>query len=64
MLLSINKIHTFRSKFKYMGFYLFSNDGLLTITPLGLCVKAISTLLIPITVRGIKSIIGCVIYLA
>ncbi len=61
MLLSINKIHTFLSKVKYMGLHLSSKDGLPTITPLGSCVKAISTLTIP---RGIKSFIGCVIYLA
>ncbi len=52
------------SKVKYMGLLLSSNDNLPTITPLGSRVKAISTLPIPITARGIKSFIGCVIYLA
>ncbi len=47
-----------------MGLLLSSKDNLCTITPLGLSVKAISTLPIPITARGIKSFIGCVIYLA
>ncbi len=46
-----------------MGLLLSSKDGLPTITPLGSHVKAISTLPIPITARGIKSFIGCVIYL-
>ncbi len=64
MLLTINKIHTFRSKVKYMGLLLSSKDNSPTITPLGSCVKAISTLPIPITACGIKSFIGCVIYLA
>ncbi len=64
MLLTIDKIHTFRSKVKYMDLLLSSKDNLPTITPLGSCVKAISTLPIPITARGIKSFIGCVIYLA
>ncbi len=64
MLLTINEIHTFRSKVKYMGLLLSSKDNLPTITHLGLHVKAISTLPIPITARGIKSFIGCVIYLA
>ncbi len=64
VLLNINKIHTFCSKVKYMGLLLSSKDTLPTIRPLGSCVKAISTLPIPITARGIKSFIGCVIYLA
>ncbi len=64
MLLTINKVHTFRSKVKYMGLLLSSNDKLPTITPLGSRVKAISTLPIHLTVRDIKSFIGCVIYLA
>ncbi len=63
MLLTINKVHTFRSKVKYMGLLLSSKDNLPTNTPLGSCVKAISTLPIPLTARGIKSFIGCVIYL-
>ncbi len=62
MLLTINKIYTFRSKVKYMGLHLSSKDELPTITPLGSSVKAISTLPIPIKARGIKSFIGCVIY--
>ncbi len=64
MLLTINKVHTFRSKVKYMGLLLSSKDNLPTITPLGSLLKAISTLPIPLTARGIKSFIGCVIYLA
>ncbi len=64
MLLTINKIHTFRTSVKYMGLLLSSKDNLPTITPLGSRVKAISTLPIPLTARGIKSFIGCVIYLA
>ncbi len=64
MLLTINKIHTFRSSVKYMGLLLSSMDNSPTITPLGSCVKAISTLPVPITARGIKSFIGCVNYLA
>ncbi len=63
-LLPIDKIHTFQSKVKYMGLLLSSKDGLPTITPIGSRVKTISTLPIPITARGIKSFIGCVIYLA
>ncbi len=47
-----------------MGLLLSSNDNLSMITPLGSHVKAISTLPIPITARGIKSFIGCVMYLA
>ncbi len=62
MPLAINKIHTFRSKVKYMGLHLSTKDGLPIITRLGSRVKAISTL--PITARGIKSFIGCGIYLA
>ncbi len=64
MLLTINQSHTFRSKVKYMGLLLSSNDNPPTITPLGSRVKAISTLLIPLTALGINSFIGCVIYLA
>ncbi len=64
MLLTINNIHTFCSKVKYMGLLLSSKDDLPTISPLGSLVKAISTLPIHITPRGIKSFIGCVIYLA
>ncbi len=64
MLLIINKIHTFHSKVKYMGLLLSSKDNLPTIAPLGSHVKAISTLPIPITARGIKLFIGCLIYLA
>ncbi len=47
-----------------MRLLLSSKDNLPTITPLGSHVKAISTLPIPLTARGIKSYIGCVIYLA
>ncbi len=64
MLLTINKVHTFRSKVKYMGLLFSSKDNLPTITPMGPLVKAISTLPIYLTGRGIKSFIGCVIYLA
>ncbi len=64
MLLTINKLHTFRSKVKYIGLLLSRKDNLPTITPLGFHVKAISTLPTPITERGSKSFIGCVIYLA
>ncbi len=64
MLLTINKVHTFRSKVKYIGLLLSSKDNIPTITPLVSHVKAISMLPIPLTVRGIKSFIGCVIYLA
>ncbi len=64
MLLTINKVHTFRSKVKYMGLLLSSKDNLPTITPMGSRVKSISTLPIPLTAQGIKSFIGCVIYLA
>ncbi len=64
MLLTITKIHTFLSNVKYMCLLLSSNDNLPTITPLNSHVKAISTLPIPITTRGMKSFIGCVIYLA
>ncbi len=45
MLLTINKIHTFRSKVKFMGLLLSSKDGLPTITPLGSCVKSIQNCL-------------------
>ncbi len=64
MLLTINKVHTLRSKVKYMGLLLLSKDNLPTITALGSRIKAISMLPTPTTVRGIKSFIGCVIYLA
>ncbi len=64
MLLTINIVHTFRLRVKYMGLLFSRKDNLSTITPLGSCVKAISTLPTPITARGIKSFIGCVIYLA
>ncbi len=35
-----------------------------SLTPLGSRIKAISSLPIPITARGIKSFIGCVIFLS
>ncbi len=63
MLLTINKVHTFRSKVKYMGLLLSTKDNLPTITTLGSCVKAISTLPIPLTVRGIKSFIHWLCYI-
>ncbi len=46
-----------------VGLLLWSKDNLPTITLLGSRVRAISTLPIPLTVRSIKSFIGCVIYL-
>ncbi len=64
LLLTINKVHTFRKEVKYMGLRMSSSEGGPTITPLGSRVKAIATLPIPITVRGIKSFIGCILYLA
>ncbi len=64
MLLTMNKIHTFRSKVKYMGLLLSSNDSLPTTTPLSNRIKAIATHPIPLTMRRIKSFIGCVIYLS
>ncbi len=64
LLLTIHKTHTFCSKVKYMGLILWSSDGLPTITPLGPRVKVVSTLSIPITACGVKSFIGCFIYLA
>ncbi len=64
MLLTMNKFHTLRSKVKYIGLLLSSKDNLPTITPLGSYVKAISMLPIPLTAMGIKSFIGCFIYLA
>ncbi len=63
MILTISNVHTFRSKAKYMGLLLSSKNNLPTMTPLDSCVKAISTLSIPLTARVIKSFIGCVIYL-
>ncbi len=47
-----------------MGLLQSSKDNLPTITPLGSCVKIISTLPILITARGITSFVGCVIYIA
>ncbi len=64
MLLTINEVHTLRSKVKYMGLLLSSKDNIPTITLLGSRVKAISMLPIPPKVKRIKSFIGCVIYLA
>ncbi len=64
MLPIINKVHTFRSKVKYIGLLLSSKDKLPIITTLGSHVKAISTLQITLTALGIKSFIVCVIYLA
>ncbi len=46
-----------------MDLLLSSNDNLCTISHLGSRVKALSTLPIPITATGIKSFIGCAIYL-
>ncbi len=45
-----------------MELMLSSKNGLLIITPLGSRIKAISSLPILITVWGIKSFIGCVIF--
>ncbi len=64
MLLTIHKVHTFHKEVQYMGLRMSSSEGRPTITPLGSRVKAIATLPIPITARGIKSFIGCVLYLA
>ncbi len=64
LLLTITKIHIFRSRVKYMGLMISSKNGLPIISPLGSRIKAISNLPIPITARGIKSFIGCVIFLA
>ncbi len=61
MLLTINKIHTFHFKVKYMDLLLSCKDNLPKISPLGSCVKAISTLPIPITAREITLFIRCVI---
>ncbi len=47
-----------------MGLLLSSKDNLPTITPLSNHIKAIATISFPLTVRGIKSFIGCVIYLS
>ncbi len=44
MFLAINKVHTFRSKVKYMGLLLSSKDNLPTITPLGSRVTSMSML--------------------
>ncbi len=48
MLLTINKIHTFRSEVKYMSLKMSSVDGRPPIQPLGSRVNTISTLSIPI----------------
>lgn len=64
LLLTINKIYTFRSKVKYMGLMPSIINGIPTITPLFSRINAISSLPIPITARGVKSLIGCVIYLS
>ncbi len=62
MLLTINKVHIFHSEVKYMRLRMSSHEGRPTITPLGSRVKAIATLPIPVTARGIKSFIGCILY--
>ncbi len=64
MLSSINKIHTFHSKVKYMVLLLSRNDNLPTISLLRSRVRVISTLPITITGREINSLTGCAIYLA
>ncbi len=64
LMITINKIHNFHSKVKYMGLMLSSLNGLPTITPLGSKIYAIFSLPAPITARGVKSFIGCDIYLA
>ncbi len=61
LLLTINKVHSFHKDVKYMGLRMSSSEGRPTITPLGSRVKAIATL--PITARGIKSFVGCILYL-
>ena len=64
LLLTINKIHAFRSSVKYMGLKLSSSSDGPIIQPLGSRIKSAQTLPIPATARGIKSFIGCVIYLS
>ncbi len=64
MLLTINKIHNFRSKVKYMALLLSGKDNFPTITPISNRIKVIATLPIPLTMRGIKSFIRGVIYLS
>ncbi len=64
MLLTINKVHTFHKEVKYKGLRMSSSESRPTSTPLGSRVKVIATLPIPITARGIKSFIGCILYLA
>ncbi len=64
LLLTINKVYIFRSNVKYMELMLSSLNERPTITPLGSRMKAISSLPILIIVIGVKSFIGCVIYLS
>jgi hypothetical protein len=64
LLLTLNKVHAFRHSVKYMGLLLSSKDKIPTITPLGSRIQSITNLPIPITASGIKSFIGCIIFLA
>ena len=64
LLLTLNKVHAFRHSVKYMGLLLSSKDSIPTIKPLGSRIQSITNLPIPITARGIKSFIGCVIFLS
>ncbi len=64
MLLTINKINTLRSKVKYISLILCIKDVLPTITTLESRIKAISTLPIPITTKGIKLFLGYMIFLS
>ncbi len=64
LLLTLSKLHTFRSEVKYMGLKMSNANGITTTQPFGSRVKAISTLPMPKTLRGIKSFIGCILYLA
>jgi hypothetical protein len=64
LLLTLNKVHAFRHSVKYMGLLLSSKDNIPTIKPLGSRIQSITNLPIPITARGIKSFIGCIIFLS
>ena len=64
LLLTVNKIHAFRSSVKYMGLKLSRSSEGPVIQPLGSRIQSAQTLPIPTTARGIKSFIGCVIYLS
>ena len=63
-LLTLNKIHCFRNKVKYMGLELSNLNGIPMIKPLGSRVNSILSLPIPKTVRGIKSFVGSVLFIS